>query len=326
MATMIRPFDWRDIVLMRRARPLGICMDSQLAHTGGTHVFQNALLDPLRPHSQACTLVARPEDSMHEPIIGQIHFHNKARQARLAFLGPASAISTMIGAQILDELSRAAGKQGAHALIAEIHENEPAFESLRRAGFAVYARQRIWSLDRIPGVADPALDKAWRLESETDKASVLNLVSSLVPGLVQQIEPPSTLNDKGLVYWSEGELLGYLNVHYGNKGIWVQPYFHPAAELSDPLLSGFILALNPSKSHPLYICVRSYQGGLAGAFERLGFQSCESQAVMVKRIAKPVGEEAQYRKQVLEGTQPEATTPILSGEGTAPSIRNQEVS
>ena len=324
MAMMIRPFDWRDIVLMRRTRPLGICMDSQLAHTGGSHVFQNALLDPIRPQSQACTLVARPEDSMHEPVIGQIHFHNEARQARLAFLGPASEISTTMGARILDELSRAAGKHGAHALIAEIHENEPAFESLRRAGFAVYARQRIWRLDHLPVAADQALDEAWRLVSQADKASVLNLVSGLVPGLVQQIEPPSSHNDKGLVHWSDGELLGYLNIHYGNKGIWVQPYFHPAAELSDPLLSGFILALNPSNSHPLYICVRSYQGGLVGAFERLGFQSCESQAVMVKRIAQPVGEKAHYGKQVLEGTQPEPTTPILSGEGTAPSIQNQE--
>jgi hypothetical protein len=321
---MIRPFDWRDIVLMRRIRPLGICMDSQLAHTGGTHVFQNALLDPIRPQSQACTLVARPEDPMHEPVIGQIHFHNESRQARLAFLGPASAISTTIGSQILDELSRAAGKQGTHALIAEIRENEPAFESLRRAGFAVYARQRIWRLDHVPAAADQALDKAWRLENEADRASVLNLVSGLVPGLVQQIEPPSTLNGKGLVYWSAGELLGYLNVHYGNKGSWVQPYFHPAAEISDPLLTGFILVLNPKKTHPLFISVRSYQGGLEGAFERLGFQACESQAVMVKRIAKPVGEEAHFGKAVLEGTQPEPTTPILSHEGTAPSIRNQE--
>ena len=309
MAVMIRPFDWRDIVLMRRTRPLGICMDSQLAHTGGTHVFQNALLDPIRPQSQACTLVARPDDTMHEPVIGQIHFHNESRQARLAFLGPASAISTTIGSEILEELSRAAGKQGAHALIAEIHENEPAFESLRRVGFAVYARQRIWRLDHLPVAADQALEKAWRVESGADKAGVLNLVSSLVPGLVQQIEPPSTLNGKGLVYWSEGELLGYLNVHYGNKGIWVQPYFHPAAELSDRLLTGFILVLSPKKSRPLYICVRSYQGGLAGAFERLGFQSCESQAVMVKRIAMPVGEEALSGKPVLEGTQPEPSRP-----------------
>ena len=319
----IRPFAWRDIILMRRVRPLGIIMDSQLAHTGGTHIYQNALLDPLRPQPQSCTFVARPEDTIHEPIIGQIHLHNESRQARLAFLAPENAISTVVGIQMIEELSQAAGRQGAHALIAEIHEYEPAYESLRRVGFAIYARQRIWKLDHVPSI-DPALDQAWRVEEEGDRASVLNLVSSLVPGLVQQIEPPSTRNGKGLVYWSEGELLGYLDIHQGGKGIWVQPYFHPAAELSESLLAGFVMTLNPTKGRPLYICVRSYQGGLAGAFERLGFQDCESQAVMVKRIAKPIGEEARYGKQVLEGTQPEPTTPILAGEGTPPAISNQE--
>jgi hypothetical protein len=139
---------------------------------------------------------------------------------------------------------------------------------------------------------------------------VIGLYSILVPALVQQIEPLTSLDRKGLVYWTEGDLVGYLDVHRGPKAIWVQPYFHPSVDIADELIGGFVSVLMRGKAAPLYVCVRSYQGGMSGGLEKLGFVPSDDQAVMVKRLAVPLQMQAKHRTASLEGTQPEPTAPF----------------
>ncbi len=92
--------------------------------------------------------------------------------------------------------------------------------------------------------------------------------------------------------------------------MWVQPYFHPAAERADDLLAGFLTQYAPQPNKPLFTCVRSYQGGLAEPLDRLGFEPHSDQAVMVKRLAVAVRHPARVPLPALEGTQPEPTAPF----------------
>jgi hypothetical protein len=311
----VRALDWRDLALLHRIRNRGTCLDSQMALTRGPQAIQTALMDVFRPGSRAAsTIVLRSHDEQDLAGIGQFVFSDDRQHAHLAFVSPSELLATDDGLYLLDGLARMAGERGAQTLIAEVGEANPIFETLRRAGFAIYARQRIWRLEGALSASLPARQEDWRPVTPGDRFSIHSLYINIVPALVQQVEPAPLENNHGLVFDSQDETLGYLDVHRGANGIWVQPYFHPAAELTDELLAGFIQGLGSHDGKPLYICVRSYQGGLGGSLDRLGLQPFTDQAVMVKRLTAAVKRALEQALPALEGTQPEPTAPFTSME------------
>ncbi len=307
---MIRPFDWRDLGLLHRARDQGLCLDSQLAFTRGSNTLQTLLLDMITPGRSACTFVARPDENEDQEAIGQILHRAGESLARLSFIGPVDAIASPSSIRLLDALSHAAGERGAHHLIAEVDEQSPIFERIRRAGFAIYARQRIWRLEGNPDLEHLPKSKAWRSETDSDESSINHLYLNIVPALVQQVELPPRVDRGDFVHWNEGELLGYLDIERGSLGVWVDPYFHPAVENLDDLLVGFLASYTDNQKRPLYIPVRSYQGWIGHALERIGFEAYSDQALMVKRLAAAVRKPAISPLPAVEGTHPEPTTPF----------------
>lgn len=309
---MIRPFSWRDLTLLHRVQDVGLCLDSQLACTHGHRALQNALLGGLIPRRSTYTLVASPTLSTDSPAVGQVRHFADQPCARLTFIGPTETFAQPLCAQLLDALSQSAGEGGAHHLLAEVDEISPAFERLRQAGFAIYARQRIWRFtDSVPESLTPS-PTAWRVGVSSDMITIQSLYHNLVPALVQQVEPPLARNSRGLVHWDQGELLGYLDIDRGSQGTWVQPYFHPAAERVSDLLAYFLNQYAHYKRRPLYVCVRSYQGGFSEALKQLGFEPYCDQAVLVKRLAAPVRHRIRTALPALDGTQPEPTAPFSS--------------
>lgn len=321
-----RPLDWRDLPLLHRIRDSGLCFDSQLAYTSGPHALQNALFGVFNPARSTLTIVGRVGS---QALVGQILHDNSQPHARLAFIGPAEIVTDSTCGTLLDALAQTAGENGAHNLIAEVDEHSPAFECLRQAGFAIYARQRIWRLAEPGSAINPSPDRAplrpsWRAETSSDETPIHFLYVNLVPGLVQQVEPPPHRTGRGMVYWSGGDLLGYLDVERGPLGDWVQPYFHPAAEEPEALLSEYIARAGARRRAPLYVCVRSYHGWLRTPLERLGFDIDSDQAVMVKRLAASVRRPALSPLPALEGTRPEPTAPFIPMEGHRPARGGSE--
>jgi hypothetical protein len=307
---IIRTFDWRDFALLQRVRNRGVSFHSQLAFTRGPHAIQNTLLEILTRSRSTYTFVARPEGNQNPEALSQVHIREDYPQAHLAYVTPEEALDTPSGLQLLEAMARAAGQRGCQTLVAEVDETNPGFECLRKSGFGVYARQQIWRLDQpFAGDFEPQ-SQAWRPALRNDRNAIRGLYLNIVPALVQQVEPPPERDRRGLVYWSSGEVLGYLDIQRGPHGIWIQPYFHPAAQLSENLLAGFVQGLSPSKSKPIYVCVRSYQGGVSGSLDRLGFTPCSEQAVMVKRLAHLVTDPVHAKLPTIEGTQPEPTAPF----------------
>lgn len=311
---MIRPFDWRDLSLLHRLRAGGLCLDAQLAYTRGPNTLQHAVLDALNPIQSACTLVARAQGGDGPDCIGQYLYRHQDSLARLTFVSPADTLNEWPGMQLLDALTRAAGSQGARHLVAEVDEHLPAFEALRRAGFAVYARQRIWRLDPPPEVgslhaASPA-PAAWRHEGAGDEIAVAMLYANLVPALVQQVEPPPHRNGRGWVHGQQSEILAYLSTDRGPLGTWVQPYLHPAVDSVDDLLQSFFSTIPRRPGRPVYIVVRSYQGWLNDILERLGLQPVCDQAVMVRRLVVPVRQPAVAAERAPAGVTIKPTAPM----------------
>lgn len=307
---MVRAADWRDLGLIHRVRNDGLCLDSQLAYTRGPNTLQTVILDLFTPGRSAYTLVSRASQKDEPDALGQIIHRVGDPHARLSFLGPEEAFPTSNGIRLLDELGKAAGQRGAHHLIAEVDETNPIFESLRKAGFAIYARQRIWHQSEIPAAGRTTQNAAWRSVKSSDELSLSQLYLNIVPALVQQVEQPPSLDRGDLAHSLEGDLLGYLDIERGPKGVWVHPYLHPAAENLDELLSGFLETYSDSRGRPLYFAVRSYEGWVGHGLERLGFNVCSDQAVMVKRLAALIRHPARARLPAVEGTRTEPTTPF----------------
>ena len=308
----IRTFDWRHVALLARVRDRGLCLDSQLAFTRGAHALQNALLDPFIPGKSAITLVSRNGDI---EAVGQCIYRSDAPNARLSFIGPEEALDHDAGLKLVESLAAAVGEHGAPSLIAEVDERSEAFEHLRSAGFAIYVRQRIWQLDEIEQEFESAEGDIWRLESSEDRSAAQSLYHNIVPGLVQQVEPPPTRPGHNLVYWREGELLGYLDIERGSLGTWIQPYFHPAVEGFQGLLGAYLKEVR--RDRPVYVCVRSYQSWMSRPLERLWFEPAVDQAVMVKRLAIGVRSQVASPLPAVEGTYPEPTAPIARIEDPA---------
>jgi hypothetical protein len=304
----VRPLDWRDLPALHRVRSRGLCLHAEVAYTRGPQTLQTALLDMLTPGRLTHTLVAPGLDD-ERTAIGQILQREPSAPARLVFFGPAEALAQANGARLLDALCQAAGQGGAHNLIADVDEHGPAFECLRAAGFAIYARQRIWR--RAPTETPTARRSGslWRPEGAADAPAIQALLANLVPGLVQQVETSPNRLRRGYVYRDDDELRGYLDVERGALGIWLQPYLHPAVETIDPLLAALVREVDHQAGRPLFLCVRSYQGWMSGPLTRFQFEPVSDQAVMVRRLAAAVRATERARRPALEGT-PEPTAPI----------------
>jgi hypothetical protein len=116
------------------------------------------------------------------------------------------------------------------------------------------------------------------------------------------------------VLYQHGELLAFVELKIGNRGVWAQPFVHPdAPELSESFIN-LIQKIPYRRSRPLYICVRSYQSWLDSAVEELGAEAGPRQAVMVKHLAVAQKASWAYSMPALEGGQPEITASIRGEE------------
>lgn len=305
----VRPLDVRDLRLLHRVRREGLCLHAQVAYTRGPQALQTALLDVLTPGRATHTLVVRSADRGETIAVGQITHDLGEPLARLGFVGPAACLESVQGLRLLEALIQEAGQRGARNLIAEVDENLPAFESLRRSGFAIYARQQIWRWQGSPPPPQPAFDGLWRTETPADVEAIQWLRANLVPGLVLQVEGAPGAGRRGLLLWDEGELRAYLDLERGPRGVWAMPYIHPAVEGVDLLLAAFLRRASQA-DRPTFLCLRLYQGWMVGALERAGFDKVAEQAVMVRRLAAPVRRLVPAALPAINGGRVEPTTPF----------------
>ena len=245
-----------------------------------------ALLSSFAPATGIYTYVAERDETSSDSIVGQFYLHPGRNNARLTFITPEEEIESPDVMKLLDHLAARAGERGAHNLLAEVNVRSEAYEVLRKAGFAIYARQRVWNL----GDVQHSENLLWRQVVEKDEYHVHYLYHSLVPALVQQTEPPPWENMNGLIYANGDETLGYVHLSYGPKGIIAQPFVHPDTDHAEELLTSIYAAIPNIRSRPVYLCVRSHQAWLAPFLDELDLESGPRQAVMVKRLAIPTVE------------------------------------
>ncbi|HLY29218.1 MAG TPA: hypothetical protein VKQ72_22925 [Aggregatilineales bacterium] len=276
-----RPFLPLDLPLLHRLAPRGISFDSVTSLTQGEHAVEAAvwsavpLADLGRP-----TFVLR--DGQHE-FVGQIRHKGGERHAHVTFIAPDLDLAGETAwLTLLDSMTQAAGRRGAQALNAEVAESGHAFVLLRQAGFTVHARQEIWQ--RMPGTLPTADAGLLRAETERDIWEINCLFASVIPRPVLQSDAVPEPGHGGLVYEQRGQLLAYVSITEGRRGIYVQPVIHPeVACQADAILAAALSQMQRSEKLPVYVPVRRYQEWLQHPLDTLGFEPWATQALMVRR-------------------------------------------
>lgn len=304
----IRAFDWRDLPTLHRYRRQSIFLHSSLLLTRGPVLISGALLSTLSPATGIFTSVSIADGDGGQVLIGQTVHTPGSQCAQLTFLVPDAALNSAALPALLEHLSAQAVEHGALRLVAEVEERTQAFEALRRVGFATYARQHIWRVDEQPSPEPKA--SGWRPATERDLIAVRSLYNNLIPGLVQQVEPFPAERLHGMVYQQDDDVLAYVELKYGHRGIWAQPFIHPDVEEVSQCVTGLLRNLPIRPNRPVFVCIRSYQSWLEVALDDLGAEPLSHQAIMVKHLAVPQKAFRSYPLPALEGGHPEVSAPI----------------
>lgn len=277
-----RSFDWRDLPKLHAYRNETLYLNKALLLTRGPLQTLGAMLASVVPSVGIFTMVSEEPDEPERPLIGQVVHDAGEPYAYVSFLAPEARLNETTLPPLVEHLVMQAASRGILRVLAEVEERSQTLEAFRRAGFAVYTRQRIWKLADTREAARPINN--WRTASSHDLFSIRLLYGNLVPGLVQQVEPASLDHPRGLVYYKDGELLAYVELKYGMRGIWAHPYVHPDIEEATAELVALLQSLPSRHARPIYVCVSAYQSWMDGILEQLDAEAGSRQVLLVKHL------------------------------------------
>jgi len=280
-----RSLELFDLPLLHRYRGEAISLDSLRELTRGNPLRAVNFLAHLDPKQRIYTgVVNEGEDPA---ILGSVIQKEGESFAHLTYLAPANFLDqNHAPITLVEHLAAQAGKWQAHQVLAEIDEESPLFQPLRRSGFAVYGRQRIWDLSEVASVKDTP--QHWRKKKDLDLIPIGSLQRQIVPPLMQPIETFANASS-GMICQAD-ELLAYIDVTYGPRGIFLHPLIHPNTENIREKLLCLLAKLSNRRDRPVYICVRSYQAWIETILEEIGASVGPRQVVMVKHLVNKVRE------------------------------------
>src|SRR5512140_3355577 len=135
-----RPLDLLDLPTLYHYRSEAISLDSARLLTRGNPLGAAGFMSYFNPARHLYTGISQENGIT---LLGGVIQTNGDSFAKLVYLAPASNLTHPALPELVDYLSAEAGKWGAFHVLAEIEEGGEAFPALRKAGFSVYAWQRI---------------------------------------------------------------------------------------------------------------------------------------------------------------------------------------
>lgn len=272
----IRPLAIFDLPYVYSFREEAIGLDTARTLTRGNPLGAVGLLAYMNPSRHIYSAIA---NESKDSVLGGIIHSRDETFAKLLYLAPASQLGHPDLPGLIENLSVQAGEWGAFHVIAEVDERSDAFVPLRKAGFSVYAWQRMWDVSQI---AESSSGVEWTRVRSVHLPSLQNLYHQIVPPLLQPVEPQP--NDAMSWMCNEG-VKCYVSVSQGVYGIALSPLIHPEAKDVGGKLASLVASLPDRRNRPVYVCVRSYQAWLEPVLADLGAQGADREAVMVKHLA-----------------------------------------
>ena len=302
----------RDLPVVLRLKQNAIVLDSELGLIEDARGQNSALLSSIVFPRGLHSLLGRIDG---KDVVGQFRHRQGDANAHLVYLAPTLGDDEddTLWLHMLDAMAEQAGQNDAHTLVGEIELSHRLFETMRRAGYAVYSRQVIWQRGPLePGLLAP--DIAIAAETVGDELGISALLACTIPRILQSVMEPSA-EMAGLVFRKEGQVEAYLAYSEGRHGVYLMPYVHPEvlSEAAD-IVAAALIKIERCRKLPVYICVRGYQGWLENAMRDLGFSPWLEQAVMVKHLTAGIRQASFDRLQLsARGGQKPAATLQLAG-------------
>ena len=294
----IHSLDLLDLPTLYRYRAEAISLDTTRLLTRGNPLGAIGVMAYMNPSRHLYSAVLRENGTT---LAGGIIHTNGDAFARLLYLAPASEMEHRGLPLLIENLISQAAQWGALHVVAEVDESASAFVPLRKAGFSVYAWQRIWDVTELAsgGIAHDGDGNhnghsnlngkpSWRRLQSVDLPAVQNLYHQIVPALVQPVEP-APRRPVGFIC-GEGQL-AHVGINTGMIGIALFPLIHPESTDVGAKLASLIQQLPNRGGRPVYVCVRSYQAWLEPVLQDLGARAADRQAIMVKHMARLVKDE-----------------------------------
>jgi hypothetical protein len=281
----IRPLAIFDLPYIYTFRDEAIGLDTARTLTRGNPLGAAGLLAYANPARHIYSAIANGEN---ETVLGGIIHSRDETFAKLLYLAPSSQLGHPDLPELLENLAVQAGEWGAFHVLAEVDENSEAFVPLRKAGFSVYAWQRMWQITELNSHAERTNKlESWTRVWSVHLAAIQSLYHQIVPPLLHPVEP----QPKSSIGWISNDAAKcYVGVTHGVYGIVLLPLIHPEARDVGAKLAELINNLPDRKNRSVYVCVRSYQAWLEPVLADLGAQAGQRQAVMVKHLARLVKE------------------------------------
>ncbi|MBI3168783.1 MAG: hypothetical protein HYZ22_09915 [Chloroflexi bacterium] len=277
----IRPLDLLDLPTIARYRNDVLTLDSTRALTRGHPLGAMGLLAYVNPARHLYAAVKSGDVTL---LGGIIHTRGEP-YAKLLYLAPSFNLNNPHLPELIEHLTVQAGAWQAFHVIAEVDETSDVFMALRKAGFAVYAWQRVWDASQIQKT-ESSLGREWKRVKSIDLPAVQRMHYQIVPQLLHPVDPAPRLPN-GFIHSDER---CFANVSYGVYGVVLTPWILPDEEDVSGKIVSLLASLPDRRGRPVYLNVRSYQAWLEPVLADLGAKASPRQAVMVKYLARLVKE------------------------------------
>jgi len=322
---MVRRFNLADVLLMNRLQRQGVYLDLETAVLWAPAPLWVALVDYFSLNEgRSCTLILSESS-----VQGFVQAWDRSNRLASDVICIAPSLRGSRGTpelwhKLLERLCADKGEQGVQRVFARPSDDAQELDVFRHLGFATYARQLVFRLDRLPGDLDPEEAPLFRSLDGADTWALQRLRSSLIPRAVQQAEggvgqerdlaglsPWWRPHQVKEYVWANGDQIeAYLRTVVGGEGHWLRMMLGPQAQgEADRLLSEALRMVSVYPPRPVYCSVRGYEGGLQGALMGLGFQAQTSELLMVKQTTVRPGVKVSKLSPALE-KQVETATPI----------------
>src|ERR1041385_8577551 len=135
-----------DLPYLYSFRDQAIGLDTARMLTRGNPLGAVGLFAYVNPARHIHSAIANGGD---EYVLGGIIHSRNETFAKLLYIAPSSQLHHPDLPELIENLAAQAGAWGAFHVLAEVDETNEAFVALRRAGFSVYAWQRMWNVSEI---------------------------------------------------------------------------------------------------------------------------------------------------------------------------------
>jgi len=307
----VRSILWYDWPYFFRHRRQVVCLDNILLLTQGNPLTLTHFLFTIRPTDHHFTGVHQPSKGA-DKVIAQIYQTPKMNSAHINFLLQPETGNSQELVIILEELLKKASSWGAKQMVADLDIDSPCFTGFRQAGFSVLAKQKIFKCPAPDKAHDNNGNQHWRIWNSADIHAMRCLYHTLVPPLVQPVEPLTRRERLGLVYYDKkGNLQAYADLVYGPKGVWILPVIHPQVkgDIAE-LLNEMLLALPERIGRSVYVTARSYQPWVEHAMLDLSAAPGPEQALLVRYMALRQRVKAEFSFAAIENGNREPTIPL----------------